>query len=267
MPTSRHSPLEPVDPLPEPPALPGTVLVRPTREDAIDTAAHELFTHAMDCVRTFGDFHLALSGGSTPLPLYERLMIDPQFRELPWRRTHLWIVDERRVGFDDDRCNYKHIEQIIVQHSGIPLEQVHPIHATTPNADVQYERLLRETLAWREKGHDRLDYALLGMGGDAHTASLFPHSPALDAPPDRLIVANSGPSVTPPDRITMTYTLLNATRLLAVLVTGANKAETLRQVAARAHTGDYRSMPILGVKPIGGVLRWYLDAEAAGRPA
>jgi 6-phosphogluconolactonase len=254
--TSRGDPA-PTNP---PRALPGTVVVRPTADDAIGAAATDLYLHALDCVRTFGDFHLALSGGSTPLPLYERLMLDPQFRELPWRRTHLWIVDERRVPFDDDRCNFKHIDEILVQHSGIPSEQVHPIFATAPDADVQYERTLRETLGWREKGHDRLDYALLGMGGDGHTASLFPHSPALEAGPDRLVVLNAGPAVTPPERVTMTWTLLNATRLIAVLVTGPSKRAMLARVAAG---GDKADLPILGIRPKAGVLKWYLDVEAS----
>ena len=252
------------DAAPPTPSLPGSVVLRPSADDVIGAACADLLLHALDCVRTFGDFHLALSGGSTPLPMYERLMVDPQYRELPWRRTHLWIVDERRVPFDDDKNNLRHIDETIVQHSGIPAEQVHPIFATAADADVQYERTLRETLAWREKGHDRLDYALLGMGSDGHTASLFPRSPALAAPPERLVVLNTGPQVTPPDRVTMTWTLLNATRFIAVLVTGAGKRETIARVAAG---GDKTELPILGVKPKGGVLRWYLDHAAAGGKA
>jgi hypothetical protein len=117
------------EPRPPRPDLPGTVVIRPNADAVIDAIAADMLIHATNCVRTFGDFHLALSGGSTPLPLYERLMIDPRYRDLPWARTHLWIVDERRVPFDDERSNFKHISEIIADHSGIPPEQVHPIFA------------------------------------------------------------------------------------------------------------------------------------------
>lgn len=245
------------------PALPGTVVVRDLADDLIDSLAADLLFHAKSCVRTFGDFHLALSGGSTPEPFYRRLMYDPNYRDLPWKRTHLWIVDERRVPFDDDRSNFKMIRETLVIHSDIPQEQVHPIPATLDDADTRYETELKDVLAWREKGHDRLDYALMGMGADGHTASLFPHSPALDSR-GRLVLINAGPAVTPPDRVTMTFDLLNASRFLAVMVTGEKKRDTIRRVteASRQPTPAIADLPILGLKPLGGELRWYLDAAA-----
>lgn len=272
-----------LDPRPVAPALPGTVVVRESVDELVDAIAADLFVHAHNCIRTFGDFHLALSGGSTPLPLYRRLMYDPAYRELPWMRTHAWIVDERRVPFDDPRSNFKMINELIGDHSGIPPEQLHPIFAQADDADIRYEAAIRETLAWREPGQDRLDFVLLGMGGDGHTASIFPHSPALeDGPtettPARLVMVNSGPAVTPPDRVTMTLRLINASRFIAVMVTGAKKRRALAAMASVARgTGIVRpggepafappreiveEFPILGVRPLGGELRWYLDYDA-----
>lgn len=258
-------------PTPPTPKLPGTVVVRETADEVVDAIAADLLIQAHQCVRTFGDFHLALSGGSTPVPLYMRLMYDPAYRELPWRRTHLWIVDERRVPFDDDRSNFKMINEIIGDHSDIPREQIHPIYAMADDADEQYQRTLQDTLGWREKGQDRLDYVLLGMGADGHTASLFPHSPALRER-EALVTINAGPTVTPPDRVTMTYRLLNASRFLSVMVTGGSKRPALTRVesswrASRA-AADAEELPILGIRPVGGELRWYLDYEACpGAPA
>lgn len=278
--------------LPPAPRLTGTVVVRASIDELVDAIAADFLVHAINCVRTFGDFHVALSGGSTPVPFYQRLMYDPSYRNLPWQRAHLWIVDERRVPFDDERSNFRTINDLIGEHSGIPHEQVHPIFALAPDADTAYESVLRETLAWREPGHDRLDYVLLGMGGDGHTASLFPRSPALreeleemrrrknqskvaggsngkgDLPKDpggRLVRINAGENVTPPDRVTMTLRLLNASRFIAVMVTGSAKRETLRKIVAAPRVVPPElidELPILGVKPLAGELRWYVDTEA-----
>src|ERR1044071_2436025 len=129
--------------MPKPP-LRGTVVVRETADELIDAIAADLFFQAQACVRSFGDFHLALSGGSTPEPLYRRLMYDPNYRDRPWKRTHLWIVDERRVPEDDERCNFRMIRETLVEQSDIPREQVHPIKALSPTADTDYEAELRE---------------------------------------------------------------------------------------------------------------------------
>lgn len=244
---------------PEAPSLPGTCMLRRDVDEVTYAIAADLLIHANNCVRAFGDFHLALSGGSTPMPLYARLMTDPAFRMFPWNRTHIWIVDDRCVEPHDDRSNYKHIHEYFADHSGIPASNLHPMPVMEHDGDVRYERELQQTLAWREKGHDRLDFVLLGMGDDGHTASLFPHSPALDSA-DRLITFNRGPAVTPPDRMTMTYRLINASRFIAVMVTGAKKAQTIAQVAG--HGASPRDLPILGIKPLGGTLRWYLDHDA-----
>jgi 6-phosphogluconolactonase len=245
-----------------PPDLPGRVTMRADAHDVHTVLAADLMIHANNCVRAFGDFHLALSGGSTPMPFYERLMVDPAYRAFPWKRTHLWIVDERRVPETDERSNFKHIAEILVDHSDIPPSQVHPMRAHEEDADKRYERELREILEWREPGHDRLDFVLLGMGDDGHTASLFPNSPALGER-ERLVTINDGAGVTPP-RVTMTYKLINASRFIAVLVTGAKKAPMLARVAQQKD--EPNEIPVLGVRPLGGEgateLSWYVDEDA-----
>lgn len=248
-------------PVPRKPALPGTVVLRPDADALIDSIAADIMLQAFNCVRAFGDFHLALSGGSTPFPLYKRMMIDPRYRELPWQRTHLWIVDERCVPFEDEKSNFKQIKEIIVDHTDIPKSNVHPMMVMQEDAAEAYERDLQQALAWREKGQDRLDYVLLGMGGDGHTASLFPRSPALDSgDPPRLVLANRGPKVTPPDRVTMTYYLLNASRFVGVMCVGEGKKPMLAKVASGSH--QVADLPIMGIRPHAGELRWYLDYAA-----
>lgn len=263
--TSADGDADPIELAPETeirtPPLPGTVMAADTAERLHERLAADLISQALNCVHQFGDYHLALSGGSTPLPFYERLMTDPNYRLMPWRRTHLWIVDERRVPFDDEKSNYRHIHDIIVDHSDIPASQVHPIPAMEEDAPARYERALREALGWRERGQDRLDFVLLGMGDNGHTASLFPLTAVLDERV-RWVGTCEGPTVTPPPRVTMTYPLINSARFVAVLVVGANKAEMIRRVATG--NDDFHALPIKGIRPHAGELRWYLDRAACG---
>lgn len=238
------------------------VIVACDADSLIDRIAADLVVHALECVRQFGDFHLALSGGSTPEPLYRRLMYDPNYRMLPWRRTHLWIVDERRVPFDDPESNFGMIRELLVIHADIPPEQVHPIPVMNARPDQEYENDLREHLEWREKGQDRLDFVLLGLGSDGHTASLFPFSEAIDEE-DHLVRINEGGQTPEGGRVTMTYPLINAARFVAVFAYGEKKAEAIARVAQG--TENKQQLPIAGVRPIGGKLHWYLDEDAAAR--
>jgi 6-phosphogluconolactonase len=264
MPDRAPDPYE-LAPGPPKPALPGEVLVRATPDELIDAIAADLLFQARSCVRAFGDFHLALSGGSTPEPLYARLMYDPRLRDFPWKKTHLWQVDERCVPEDDDRRNWKMIGDILLDHSDIPRDQAHPMPVLEPDGDLRYEGDLRAILEWRERGHDRLDYCLLGMGPDLHTASLFPNSPALAAPAGRLVVFNDGPTVVPPRRMTLTYEILNAARFVSVMITGPAKRDALARIIADPPPPLHA--PILGLAPLGGTLRWYLDDDACPTPA
>ncbi|MCA9279102.1 MAG: 6-phosphogluconolactonase [Phycisphaeraceae bacterium] len=252
----------PIEPTLPKPALPGTVVVR-EKHELYDCVIADMLMQAIACIREFGSFHLALSGGSTPEPVYKQLMFDPACRHFPWKKTHIWIVDERCVPFDDEKSNFGMIRELIVNHSTIPADQVHPIHATESDAARKYEKELCSVLEWRERGHDRLDYVLLGMGDDGHTASLFPNSPALHSG-DALVVSNNGPTVVPPPRITMTYRLLNASRFVSVLVVGERKREMIEQIQqhTRAHQKPIEILPVLGIQPVAGEFRWYLDPAA-----
>ncbi|MDA0803769.1 MAG: 6-phosphogluconolactonase [Planctomycetota bacterium] len=270
------------------PALPGEVVVRAQHDDAIDACGDDLLTQAIACVHEFGDFHMALSGGSTPMPLYRRLVLDPAMRLFPWKQTHLWIVDERCVPYADPKSNWGHISDLLVEHSGIPKSQAHPmpvvdsVGAATLEAAVAgagaYDADLRAALGTRAEGHRRLDYVMLGMGPDGHTASLFPHSTA-QLERESWVTTNDGSTVVPPRRVTMTYPLLNAARMLCILALGEEKAPTLRKVSAAwqasasrpaapngagASEPVWRELPILGITPVAGHLRWYLDEAACG---
>lgn len=246
---------------PEPPPLSGRVEVGIDADDAYERLGKALLLAAHNCVREYGSFQLALSGGSTPFPLYRRLMVDPMFRALPWEHTHLWIVDERRAPETDDTNNFKHINELIVEHTDILDSAVHPIPVGAGlNAASEYERSLRRVLGERGEEEARLDFVMLGMGDNGHTASLFPHTQVLHET-EHWVGNCFGPSVTPPDRVTMTYPLLNDARHVAFLVLGSAKASMIHRVA---HGDDsFEELPVKAINPSRGELVWYLDSESA----
>jgi len=250
--------VEPIPLAPEPikPRLPGRVVVREDPDTAIDAAAADLYFQSLACVRAFGDFHLAVGGGPQAEPLYRRLMYDPGFRELPWKRTHLWIAHEHAATLpDDDHSVAAMIAGWLVEHSDIPREQVHAIPTAHDDPAAAYAESLRDTLAWREKGHDRLDFVVLGLEPDGSAGPLLAGSPGSRQP---LLVSTVGraPSV----RIGLSLHMLNAARFVGVIATGQPLRATVAELSRPA--ADPVHHPVLALSPIGGELRWYLDAAA-----
>jgi 6-phosphogluconolactonase len=254
--------------------LPGEIRVAEAH-DLYDDLAIAFASAALEAVKARGCFHVALSGGSTPEPFYMHLVIDPRYRAIPWEKSHLWIVDERRVAEDHEKSNVRMIRHVLTDHLPMKKRQLHPMPVLLDDpAGAYIEELSRvfESAAASQPGAGlatgdaipRLDFVLLGMGDDAHTASLFPHSPALNEK-ERWVANNDGPKVTPPPRVTMTYPLLNAAREIAVLCVGAKKLPTLQRVSEQMKTGpDPANLPITGIAPTAGTLTWYLDTAAAG---
>jgi 6-phosphogluconolactonase len=250
--------------------LTGAAHVAPTTDVLFDALASALSAAAERAIADRDVFHLALSGGSTPEPFYMRLVTDPRYRSLPWRQTHVWLVDERRVPETDERSNLRMIRESLTDHVDIRPRNVHavPVESADPGAD--YERELLDVVAVDKGIGPRMDFVLLGMGDDAHTASLFPGSDAL-AVKDRWVVNNEGPAVTPPPRVTMTFPLLNAARHVVVLAVGAKKALTIARVATQLKSDqpDAHTLPITAVNPLAtskhSTMTWFLDEAAAAQ--
>jgi 6-phosphogluconolactonase len=244
-------------PRPRTPTLPGDVVLRRSLEETIDALLADLLMHAMSCARSFGDFHLALSADEELTPLYVSLMIDPRWRELPWKRTHLWMVADDRVALDDPRSGFRRLRELLVEHSDIPPAQVHPFITSRADADRLYEQELREALAWREKGHDRLDFALLHLAAEGRA----PAPPAPDAAEQRLVALDAPPAEQGPGRIGLTTDFLNATRFLAILAAGDDRRAAVAEVETDAQR-ERAVLPVGALRPMAGALRWYLDFDA-----
>ncbi|MEM6393794.1 MAG: 6-phosphogluconolactonase [Planctomycetota bacterium] len=250
--------------------LGGSVHVSPDKEALFGALGDALLGAAVRAVEARGVFHLALSGGGTPEPFYVRLVTDLRYRGLPWDQTHVWVVDERCVPETDEKSNIKMMREAMLDHAGIPKRQVHAMPVLEPDSAERYQAELIEHIGGSKTEVPVLDWVLLGMGGDCHTASLFPESPALSVT-DKWVATNDGERVVPPARLTMTYPLLNAARELVVLLAGTGKYEALKRVEVQAAKGepDVQEIPISGIdpEPSGGELTWFLDeAAATGAP-
>jgi 6-phosphogluconolactonase len=196
--------------------------------------------------RTTGE-HVALSGGSTPAPAYRRAA---RMRS-DWTGVHLWWADERCVPPGDPSSNYHLARATLLDELARP-PQVHRIRGELDpdEAARRFDDELEDV---------SLDFALLGIGPDGHTASLFPHAPALHELARRAVAAEPGLEPFVP-RVTMTLPVLNKTRLVVFLVTGVAKADAV----ARAFGGEPdEATPASLVRGVETVA--VLDADAARR--
>lgn len=199
-------------------------------------------------IRDRGRCAVALSGGETARPVYERLARDPFAPRIPWGNVDVFFGDERAVPPADPASNYGMAAAALLERVPIPPGRIHRMEADRADREAaarDYERILP----------GRLDLLLLGMGPDGHTASLFPGSPALEERTRRVIPV-VGPRA-PTERLTITPPVIEAARSIAVLVTGAGKAE----MVARALRGPVTPRKLPVQLALGGT--WFLDRDAA----
>jgi 6-phosphogluconolactonase len=202
-------------------------------------------------------FSIALSGGSTPQKLHTLLATEPLSSNIDWVHVHVFWGDERCVPPDDADSNYGAAKEVLLDHVPLPSENIHRIKGelNPKEAADEYEQVLHNHFTG---DLPYLDLVLLGMGDDGHTASLFPHTSALNEN-RKWVVDNYVPSkqVT---RITLTPLAINAARNILFLVSGSNKAERVHQVLKGVY--NPLELPSQFIKPIKGNLFWMLDAAA-----
>jgi 6-phosphogluconolactonase len=200
--------------------------------------------------------HVALSGGSTPRAAYARAAA----AGVDWSRATLWLGDERCVPPDHDQSNFGMVKAALLDRiDGAPpdvrrIEGERPAH----EAASLYERALRDAFGG---GVPELDLALMGLGPDAHTASLFPRDAALGVR-DRLVIAVERPGMAPiVPRVTLTLPVFNAAREVVFLAAGEDKAAASRRAFEGPGEPD---APASLVRPRSGSLTALLDPAAAG---
>jgi len=229
------------------------------------SAARHFLELAQAAIASRGRFNVALSGGSTPRPMYELLASQHIAPLLDWSNVHVFWGDERCVPPDHPDSNYHMAWETLLSHVPIPSENIHRMRgeAEPESTAIEYEQLLRKTFLIDMELLTTFDLVLLGLGEDGHVASLFPGSPALGES-ERWVVTVDHTQPPPPlaKRLTLTLPMLNAATQVTFLVAGAGKAQILKRVWA-APLNDQPALPAQLVQPVSGNLLWLVDEAAA----
>lgn len=230
----------------------------------IDTISREAANYtvrvAREAIAKRGKFTFALSGGTTPGKMYALLTSEPYRSQIDWSAVHFFWSDERCVPPTDPQSNYHLAQEALLSKLNLRPDQIHRLPADRPDrqqAATDYEAEIRQVLGGDVPAFDLLQ---LGMGPEAHTASLFPHQPALREE-KRLVLPVSVPKP-PPDRLTFTPPLLRAARHILFLATGADKAAALHEVLEGAdNPEEYPTQGI--VRQARGEVVWMVDTAIA----
>lgn len=228
-------------------------------------AAREFVRRARASVDASGSFKVALAGGSTPRRTYELLGQPPLSGQVYWEAVHIFFGDERSVPPDHHDSNFKTAHETLLSRVTVPEAQIHRMEGERQDlekAATEYEATLAESFDLTvESGPPRFDLVMLGMGEDGHTASLFPHTRALDEA-RAWVVANDVPQKAT-RRLTLTAPVLNAARCVMFTVAGDDKAEPLHAVLEGPR--NPQQFPSQLIAPESGDLLWLIDQAAAAR--
>jgi 6-phosphogluconolactonase len=228
-------------------------------DELANSLSENVIKHARESIQAGNPFNLALSGGSTPRLLFEKIAsttVDPGL----WEQVNFYWVDERCVPPDHPESNYRMTDETLFRPLSLSYSHVHRVmgEKESHTEAERYEALLRSRLPARE-GLPCFDLILLGMGTDGHTASIFPDR--LDLLRSRRTCEVARHPETGQQRITLTGPVINNANRICFMITGTNKASVLASILEE-HIGSEK-YPATHIKPAGGTLEWYLDEEAA----
>ena len=229
--------------------------------DAVSTRAAEEIVHISgESVCTHGRFNLCLTGGTTPAETY-RLMGSRFHLSVDWTDVHFFWGDERCVPPNDPASNFGMANRELLSKVPLKPEQIHRMQGELEpqSGALRYEEELKEFFALEEGKFPRFDLALLGLGDNTHIASLFPGHPAIHET-QRIAIAVE---VDAPqrNRVSLTAPAINASARVMFIVSGANKAQAVKNALEGPRDPD--KYPAQIVAPENGDVIWVLDTAAA----
>lgn len=210
-----------------------------------------------------GHFHLALSGGSTPKLLFS-ILAEQYADKIDWSKLCLYWGDERMVAHDDPESNYGEAKSLLLDHIDIPGSNIHPVPTgiEVEQAAKAYSMVIKHSLD-TDGSRPVFDLVMLGMGGDGHTASIFPHQMELLTDQEVCGVATHPESGQ--KRVSLNGPVINAAKEVCFLVTGAGKTDKVAQILGKE--AGYEKYPAAHIEIKKGTIHWFLDEAAAGKLA
>ncbi len=233
------------------------IKVVPDPSHVAEAAAGQILAAAQRSIAQKGVFAIALAGGHTPEALYDLLSQSPYREQIDWAKVEIFFGDERCVPPDSPDSNYGMARRSLLSKVPIPGDNIYRMRGEIdPNtAAKEYGLMLKEKF-----DDGGLDMVLLGMGDDGHTASLFPHTEALQEREHRC-VANFVPRLKV-WRLTLGAPFINKSNQIIVLIAGQEKAARIREVLDGPR--EPQRLPIQLIQPESGQMLWILDTGAAG---
>lgn len=230
--------------------------------EELSRAAAELFVRqSAGSITERNQFLVALNGGSTPNRLFQLLATD--FREqVDWSKVHIFWGDERCVPPDDPGSSYGQAREALLSAVPIPNTNIHRVEGELgPDEASKAYALTLKQFASPPLDWPRFDLVYLGMGEDAHTASLFPGSPVDVTEPTMPVTAHYQDR--PANRVTLTPVVFNSARMIAFMATSEKKAQTLAEVLSDRYNPEL--YPAQRIQPVDGRLIWLVDVAAASK--
>jgi 6-phosphogluconolactonase len=237
-----------------------SVATYPSTDALVPAAGDRLAAAISAAIAARGQAMIVLTGGGTGIALLKHL----GSHTIDWARVHLFWGDDRYVAHDDDERNEKQAREALLDHIDIPAGNIHPMPASDAGFGADLDAAARSyedvLAASADPGEPTpiFDVHLLGMGGEGHINSLFPHTPAV-METQRMVLGVPDSPKPPPRRITLTLPAIRRSRQVWLVVSGEAKADA---VAAAIGGADPADVPAAGAVGLETTL-WLLDTAAA----
>lgn len=239
-----------------------THIIRVSDSEELAQRALEVFVASCrEAVEQRGQFFTAISGGHTPELFYKKLSQPEVYSQLNWNKVHLFWVDERCVQPSGQASNFGLAERTFLHDVPIPSENIHRVSGEIENykeAAANYEAVIRRTMELKPGQKPAFDLIILGMGADGHIGSIFPNTYALFATED--LVCTVFRLEGDHSRITLTVPVIKAARKLMILVSGSEKAQTLKSIFSIEP--DPVLYPVHALWPVLEKVTWVIDEKA-----
>lgn len=238
------------------------VLVHPDKDALVAAVSSRFLTKMVDVLDDLGSANVCLTGGTVGIAVLAAIASSPARDTIDWSKVDFWWGDERWVPADSDDRNDKQAREALLDHLNVPAQNVHPFAASDSGLELdEAADAYASELAAAGDGtapYPRFDITFLGVGPDGHIASLFPERSGIRETERTVISVRNSPKP-PPERLSLTRPVINASARIWMVLSGADKASALGLALAGA---SYTEVPAAGAKGRKRTV-FFVDREAA----